>query len=174
MHCFTAMMTSRIAAFLATALLCGAACSSKDKAASTVPAAPEFAEQDKVEDSTPTPASDSDQPIAPEDQVFFALDSDDLEPRARLMLDDVAAWVKSNPEREILVQGHADSSGSKEHNLDLSARRAQAVGAYLKEKGVGDDQLVLAAQGEQGAGLKPVAANRRVVIYATVIESASR
>jgi peptidoglycan-associated lipoprotein len=173
------MHASRIATFLAAALLFGVACGSSSKnydntaATTPVPPAPEFAEQDKVE-SSPTPASDSEQPIAPEDQVFFALDSDDLEPRAMALLDDVAAWVKSNPERAILVQGHADPSGTVEHNLELSTRRAQAVGSYLKDKGVADDQIIMAASGERGADLEPAAASRRVIIYATAIESASR
>ena len=169
------MSSTRIAGFLAAALLAGAACGSKDKtpATSSVPSTPEFAEQDEVAPN-PTPASEGDQPIAPEDQVYFALDSDDLEPRARALLDDVAAWVKSHPERSVLVQGHADTSGSAEHNLDLSARRAQAVGDYLKDKGVGDQQVIMAAQGEEGAIAEPPAVNRRVIIYATSIESASR
>ena len=73
------MTSSRIAAFLATALLAGAACGSKDKtpATSSVPSTPEFAEQDEVTPPNETPASEGDQPIAPEDQVYFALDSDD-------------------------------------------------------------------------------------------------
>jgi outer membrane protein OmpA-like peptidoglycan-associated protein len=170
------MRTSHLASILFAALtLVGAGCAKNKSSSATVPVeAPEFAEQDKADVETPNPASDGEKPIGPEDQVFFANDSDDLQPMGRQVLDDVAAWVKGNPDRQIVVQGHADKTGTAAHNLDLSARRAQAVGSYLKDLGVPSNQVVIAAVGEDESGLAPGPANRRVLIFASVVESASR
>jgi peptidoglycan-associated lipoprotein len=66
--------------------------------------------------------------IAPEDQVFFAFDSVTLDRSMQSILDDVAVWVRADPARTLLVQGHADRAGAASYNLDLSTRRAQAVG----------------------------------------------
>lgn len=170
------MRTSHLASILlATLTLVGAGCSRNNNPSTSVPVeAPDFAEAEQAQVEAPTPASDGVKPIGPEDQVFFANDSDDLQPMGRQVLDDVAAWVKSNPERQVVVQGHADKTGTASHNLDLSARRAQAVGSYLKDLGVPSNQVVIAAAGEEQAGLDPAPANRRVLIFASAIESASR
>lgn len=159
--------------FLACSVLLGGAVlggCSKDKKAKTTPETSEVASQEKSEPS-PQPGESS---ILSGDQVFFAFDSADLTGVGKSTLDDVAAWVKTNPERSILVRGHADKSGGADYNLDLSSRRAAAVGAYLKSQGVGENQLILAAVGETMADLEPSGANRRVVIYATAVESSMR
>jgi outer membrane protein OmpA-like peptidoglycan-associated protein len=170
------MRTTTIASILATALLgalpLATACS-KAAAPATVPAPPEFAAQGEPTATPPTPASDSTKTIAPEDQISFSFDSATLGIRDRELLDDVAAWVRSNPARSILVQGHADKTGTAAYNLDLSGRRAQAVATYRKQQGVADDQIVMAAAGESGPSLAPQGANRRVLIYATAIEAAA-
>jgi outer membrane protein OmpA-like peptidoglycan-associated protein len=173
MQLWSAMKTSIFASVLFAALAISGC--SKDQQPDTLPAsalappppAPEFEEQAKLAAPTPAPASESARPIAPDDQIHFALDSDDLGDRERAMLDQIAAWARNHPEREVVVQGHADASGSAAHNVELSARRAQAVGSYVKARGVTDAQLIIAAQGEEKAGLAPAAANRRVSIFAT-------
>jgi len=148
---------------------------SKDQQPDTLPASalappppgPEFAEQDKVTAlQPPAPASESETEIAPDDQINFGLNSDNLGDAERRTLDDIATWARTSPDRAIIVQGHADASGRQEYNLELSARRAQAVGAYLQEKGVAPTQITVAAQGEEKATLLPQAANRRVIIFA--------
>lgn len=155
---------------LASATVFGSACS-KDKKAQTTPP--------PVETATPTtPTENKDTPApaasATADQVFFAFDSAEITVPGRATLDDVAVWVKSNPERTILVRGHSDKSGGADYNLDLSARRAQAVATYLKGQGVGEGQIIMAAVGESMANLDPEGANRRVVIFATAVQSSMR
>jgi outer membrane protein OmpA-like peptidoglycan-associated protein len=168
-------MKSSVWIALCLAAGCGSKSSPPTIPSASLPSTPDFATQDARKPApTPAPASDGERPIAPEDQVFFGHDSDDLDPQAMALLDDVAAWARSNPDRTVLVQGHADPSGSMEHNLELSARRAQAVGSYLKDKGVAEEKITVAAQGEEGAEAAPAEVNRRVIIYATSIESASR
>ncbi|MCE9574854.1 MAG: OmpA family protein [Deltaproteobacteria bacterium] len=163
------MRISTIAAFLFASLIASAGCSS-EKHAATVPAAPEFKDPPALEARPASAASDGAMRIAPEDQVFFALDSAVLQPSALPLLDDVAAWVLANPERTLRVQGFADPVGTKDYNLALSMRRADAVVAYLRTRGVPTAQLTTAAVGEHDAVLEPRSANRRVVIYATALE----
>jgi OOP family OmpA-OmpF porin len=167
------MKSSLFASFLFAAV--AAIGCSKDKQPETLPASalappppgPEFVEQEKVAaPQPPAPASESETEIAPDDQIHFALNSDNLGDAERRTLDEIATWAKTSPDRAIIVQGHADASGREEYNLELSARRAQAVGAYLQEKGVPKQQITVAAQGEEKAGLEPQAANRRVIIFA--------
>mgnify|MGYP003372886032 CR=1 FL=1 len=114
-----------------------------------------------------TPASEGrTEMIAPEDQVQFANDSTVLEPSAIAILDDVAAWVKADRSRTILVKGHADATGTVAYNLDLSSRRAETVASYLYGRGVAREQVAIVAVGEDAAVLAPATSNRRVVIYA--------
>lgn len=135
----------------------------------TVPPAPAFEET-----ATPTrpdsAASEGVAAIAPEDQVFFAFDSVTLDRSMQSILDDVAVWVRADPARTLLVQGHADRAGAASYNLDLSTRRAQAVADYLRERGVPSIQVIVVAKGEDSASLVPGRANRRVVIFATAQE----
>lgn len=177
MQLVTTMKSSILASFLFAAL--AATGCSKDQQPPTIPEsslappppAPEFEAQPKEAAATPAPASESERAIAPDDQIHFGLNSDDLGDAERAMLDQIAAWAKDHPDREVVVQGHADASGSAEHNLELSARRAQAVGSYLKERGVAEAQITIAAQGEEKAGLAPAAANRRVIVFATTSQA---
>lgn len=163
--------------FASSVLLSGAALGacSKSKKAETMPAPVETIQPPGETAQAPAPAPapapvEGDSPITG-DQVFFAFDSSDLTVSGRAALDEVVTWVRADPERTILVRGHADKTGEADYNLDLSARRAQAVGAYLKSQGVADKQIILAAVGEALANREPDSANRRVVIYSTVVKA---
>lgn len=157
----------------------GLAACAEDKPIETIPPPPPDFEASPSPDPTPTPAStERQEPIAPEDQVLFGLDSATLQPGANAVLDDVAAWVQADPTRTILVRGQADPSGTADYNLDLSARRAEAVADYLVSKGVSRQQISITATGEQAAVVEPPGGNRRVVIFGMTPEpgdaSASR
>lgn len=118
-------------------------------------------------ESTPTAIAQEPEPTS---QILFGFNSVQLEPAALALLDNVATWVKTNPERTILVQGHADKTGDADYNLTLSARRAQEVSSYLTSRGVDSKQIIMSAVGEvasEPAGM----ANRRVIILATAVES---
>ena len=66
--------------------------------------------------------------------VNFEVDSDQLTARAKEVLDSLASeWTKAKPST-VSVMGHTDSVADDAHNLDLSKRRAKAVGDYLKGK----------------------------------------
>jgi outer membrane protein OmpA-like peptidoglycan-associated protein len=57
------------------------------------------------------------------------------------ILDEVASVMTQNEKIHIRIEGHTDNSGNKDHNQDLSTRRAAAVKAYLVAKGTPGDKL---------------------------------
>ena len=144
-----------------------AACGGSDRRAARSPAGPDFSEARPAK-TVPAPlaASDGEKVIPPDDQLLFAFDSDFLDREAEELLVQVAAWAKANPAREVVVQGHADRSGDAAYNLDLSQRRARAVGDQLMRLGVARDRVVLLAVGEAEATVEPAPGNRRVIIFA--------
>jgi OOP family OmpA-OmpF porin len=64
------------------------------------------------------------------------------------LLDDAASVLVEYPSIELEVQGHTDSDGDNEHNLDLSARRAKAVVEYIVSQGVAPERLSWVGYGE--------------------------
>ncbi len=64
------------------------------------------------------------------------------------ILDDIAAFMKENPDVRLEIEGHTDSRGSDTYNLDLSARRAQTIKNYLVNKGVSAERLMTKGAGE--------------------------
>jgi outer membrane protein OmpA-like peptidoglycan-associated protein len=89
--------------------------------------------------------------------VLFASDEANLLPAARRRLAEVAQALKEgDPNAQIVVEGHTDGKGSPSYNLELSARRADAVRTFLVSQGVSPERTRA-----QGLGLtQPVADNR--------------
>ena len=76
------------------------------------------------------------QVVAPTETVFyFDFDSSALRAESRALLDAHAAALKASP-RAVRLEGHADERGTREYNIALGERRAQAVRAYLLSQGV--------------------------------------
>ena len=73
--------------------------------------------------------------------VLFASNRAVLLPEARTRLDQVAEVLLTSRERKLTVEGHTDSQGSVNFNLDLSQRRADAVRSYLVERGYQGDLI---------------------------------
>lgn len=63
--------------------------------------------------------------------IYFDTDSDKLKPESAPVIKSIAQGLEKNPNLKLRIEGHTDSTGSAEHNLDLSKRRAQAVKAVL-------------------------------------------
>ena len=70
------------------------------------------------------------------DRVLFLVDQSSLTDQARGVLSQQARWLQSNPSYAIIIEGHADEQGTREYNLALGARRAEAVRTYLIQRGV--------------------------------------
>ena len=70
------------------------------------------------------------------DIVYFTTDSSDLTPEAQQTLTKQARWLGQYPQYTITIEGHADERGTREYNIALGARRAQAVRNFLSRSGV--------------------------------------
>ncbi|HUS24353.1 MAG TPA: OmpA family protein [Candidatus Binatia bacterium] len=87
--------------------------------------------------------------------ITFQMDSAKLTPEARITLDSVADTLKPQKELNVEVAGHTDNVGSEAYNMLLSQQRADAVRAYLLEKGVEESRVTAVGYGE----LEPVGGN---------------
>lgn len=87
--------------------------------------------------------------------IHFDVDRAALKLGAEKVLIEMVKLMKNNPELKIEIQGHTDNTGSADHNLDLSMRRAKTVKKFMLIYGVADPRMVSKGYGEE----KPVAAN---------------
>ena len=89
--------------------------------------------------------------------VLFETDKAVLRPAAITKLNDVAdALIKSNPDAQITVEGHTDSTGQRDHNMTLSTERAEAVKSALVARGVAADRVKTVGVGPD----RPIADNK--------------
>lgn len=95
---------------------------------------------ERVDDDTLLVHFDSD--------VLFGVDSATVDTDGRSTLEDVASVLNDYPKTAVVVQGHTDSTGSEEHNQNLSERRASSVRGYLVSRGVDADRLAAIGMGE--------------------------
>tara|TARA_R110001592_G_scaffold79054_2_gene236746 strand:+ start:19286 stop:20161 length:876 start_codon:yes stop_codon:yes gene_type:complete len=111
-------------------------------------------------------------PMIPEEAmylVFFNWDSSELSSGAKNVLDAVAEEVAKNPPSQIIIDGHADTSGSKEYNQRLGFKRANAVRDALVQRGIDANLVSVESSGEAKLLVETVdnirePANRRVNI----------
>lgn len=107
------------------------------------------------------------------DRVFFETDSSELTPTAQATLDKQSQWLNQYGRYRIVVEGHADERGTREYNIGLGERRAQAVRRALALQGVAESRLATVSYGEErpamgGEGEEAFAKNRRVeLVYGT-------
>jgi peptidoglycan-associated lipoprotein len=102
------------------------------------------------------------------DRVFFDTDQYDLDDRDRSTLDAQAAWLQSNPSVRVTVEGHADERGTRDYNLALGDRRANAAKNYLAARGVSPSRMTVISYGKErpealGSDETAWAQNRRAV-----------
>lgn len=83
------------------------------------------------------------------DRVLFDTDSAFLDANDQAILTFQADWLLRYPEREARIEGHADERGTREYNLALGARRAQAVHDYLVSLGVDSGRLEVVSFGKE-------------------------
>lgn len=106
------------------------------------------------------------------DRVFFGFDRYDLTSEARAVLEKQAEWLRRYPHLTISVEGHADERGTREYNLALGDRRANAVKNYLSALGIDTARMTTISFGKERPAVAESnpsawAQNRRSV---TVIE----
>ena len=82
-------------------------------------------------------------------KIYFNYDQYLITDMAQNILDIQIAWVEENPSKYILVEGHCDERGTREYNLALGERRANAVIEYLSSMGVADGRLNTVSYGKE-------------------------
>ena len=83
------------------------------------------------------------------DRVFFDYDSAELDADAQELLQAQAAWLKQYNKTSIIIEGHCDERGTREYNLALGEKRAQAVKNYLTSLGVASSSLNTISYGKE-------------------------
>ena len=83
------------------------------------------------------------------DRVFFGYDSSDLDSDALELLQDQVAWLKQNSQVSVTIEGHCDERGTREYNLALGEKRAQAVKNYLIGLGISPDRVSTISYGKE-------------------------
>ena len=83
------------------------------------------------------------------DRVYFAYDSFELDEDAKELLQHQAAWLKQYNKTSVIIEGHCDERGTREYNLALGEKRAQAVKNYLSGLGVAMSNLNTISYGKE-------------------------
>ena len=81
--------------------------------------------------------------------IYFDFDKYDIRPADARTLDANAAYLKSNPNSLILIEGHCDERGTNEYNLALGERRAKSTMNYLVSQGVQANRITIISYGEE-------------------------
>ena len=100
-----------------------------------------------------TPGSQRDFTANVGDIVYFSSDAVDLTPEAAQTLASQARWLQQYGQYTITIEGHADERGTREYNIALGAKRAQAVRDYLVKNGVSAQRVRTVSFGKE----RPVA-----------------
>ena len=102
------------------------------------------------------------------DRVFFATNKSTLTTASRDTLRKQAAWMRKKSDVSVVLEGHADERGTREYNLALGERRANAVKDYLMTYGISGSRISVISYGKErpvNSGSTPLAwsQNRRSV-----------
>ncbi|AXQ29571.1 peptidoglycan-associated lipoprotein Pal [Solimonas sp. K1W22B-7] len=81
--------------------------------------------------------------------IYFEYDSTAISAEGEGVVSKYASYLQGNPTARVRLEGHADERGTREYNLGLGERRAQAVEAALQAKGVAANQLTILSYGEE-------------------------
>jgi peptidoglycan-associated lipoprotein len=97
----------------------------------------------------PPPGTQEDLAVSVGDRVFFEYDSAVLTSEATGVLDQQAAWLTQYSEVIVTIEGHTDERGTREYNLALADRRANAAKNYLLALGISPQRILTISNGEE-------------------------
>ena len=152
------------------ALLVLAACSSTPE---TPPAGPAAGAQNLgpsggLGSRNIVPGSQQDLAATAGDRVVFAFDRSDISAEAKEILTRQADWLRRYPNVSVTIEGHCDERGTREYNLALGERRAQAAKNVLVASGIPAARISTISYGKErpavvGSTEEAYAQNRRAV-----------
>ena len=128
----------------------GAAAAAPSAAAAAAPA------------QTPRPSPKEFMAVAALKEVYFDFDKYDIRAEDAKTLDANAAWLKSNADNLVLIEGHCDERGTNEYNLALGERRAKATMNYLVSQGIQANRITIISYGEE----RPVCSEKTEACWA--------
>jgi peptidoglycan-associated lipoprotein len=99
--------------------------------------------------AAPRPSPKEFMAVAALKEVHFDFDKYDIRPEDAKTLDANAAWLKSNGDNLVLIEGHCDERGTNEYNLALGERRAKATMNYLVSQGIQANRITIISYGEE-------------------------
>jgi len=137
----------KLVALSAALILGGCQSKPKETASSAPPTSSEV--QSNAPTSTIVPGSAEDLRVNVGDTVHFDYDKYDILDSDRTVLQRQAAWLAKYPAVRVTVEGHCDERGTREYNLALGARRANAVKEYLVSLGVSGGRLETISYGKE-------------------------
>jgi len=113
----------------------------------------------------PIPGSVKDFVVSAGDRIYFGTNESTISPEGGSILDAQAQWLQRYPEVMVRIEGNCDERGTREYNLALGARRAQAVKDYLAAHGVAASRITTISYGKEkpidpGTGEEAWAHNR--------------
>ncbi len=116
--------------------------------------------------SAPAPGSQEQLLQQVGDRVFFDTDRSEIKPQARSTIEALAGWMNEHPGVALTIEGHCDERGTREYNLALGERRANAVRDYLVALGISGNRVGTISYGKErpavpGSSESAWAQNRR-------------
>jgi peptidoglycan-associated lipoprotein len=146
----TSSHTVKFAAMAALLLL--AACASKPKSMAEAPPPPPASSSSSAStdvQSSVIPGSEQDFKTNVGDTVHFDYDKYSVRDDDKDLLSRQAAWLQKYPQVRVTVEGHCDERGTREYNLALGARRANAVKEYLVSLGISTSRVDTISYGKE-------------------------
>jgi len=103
------------------------------------------------------------------DRVFFDYQQAELQPEGRALVQKWAGWLEQYPTARVTIEGHCDERGTREYNLALGERRAEAAKSYLLSLGVDARRISVVSYGKErpavvGSAEDAWSKNRRAVM----------
>ena len=135
-----------------SAVLALGACTHKQEAVATAPPPappPPVAQAPAPVRPSILPGSAEDFRVNVGDTVHFAYNEYNIEDNDKAVLGRQAQWLAKYPAVQVTVEGHADERGTREYNLALGARRANAVKEYLVSQGVSTGRVETVSYGKE-------------------------
>src|SRR6201996_490775 len=132
-----------------SAALLMAGCSSTPKPTNEAPPPVASAPTTSAPTSTIVPGSAEDLRVNVGDTVHFGYNEYSIQDEDHAVLQRQAAWLAKYPSVRVTVEGHCDERGTREYNLALGARRANAVKEYLVSQGVSTARVETISYGKE-------------------------